>query len=67
MGLGAYSLVSSKTGATSYSFWHPWYLVQGLVPVPTHHQCADLDLLVFGGLVDLFEQDTPLVMMKVAG
>lgn len=22
----------------------------------THHQCADLDLLVFGGLVDLFEQ-----------
>lgn len=42
-------------GATPRSSWCPW--CPGMKPaINTHHQCADLDLLVFGGLVDLFEQ-----------
>lgn len=40
---------------------HASFILVSLVPgavsgTDTHHQCADLDLLIFGGLVDLFEQ-----------
>lgn len=45
-GSGCLQLGFLKDRATSHSFWHPWYLVQGSGTQPTHHQCADLDLLV---------------------
>lgn len=37
---------------------HPDVLVPGMASgtEPTYHQGADLDLLILGGLVDLFEQ-----------